>query len=223
MNMPLTTRSARFTEPQTEQFPALTGSLTDKPRARRTSGGIVRHRVNRLFSVLAGLIALAILAVAAALTVVPAIAGGHTLTVLSGSMVPALPVGSVVVDRPVAASALHLGDIVTYSTTDPVSNVPILITHRIVGVRETATGPVFTIKGDANNTPDERPVTANQIRGKLWYDVPYIGVIRNELLSPGAALIAIAVLLFGSGCWLLYRTLWPRARDNATDDPGDRA
>ncbi|HEX3779595.1 MAG TPA: signal peptidase I [Pseudonocardiaceae bacterium] len=168
-------------------------------------------------SVLIGLVAAAIVALALGLTVVPAVAGGHTLTVLSGSMVPTLPVGSVVVDRPVPASSLRVGDIVTYATTDPVSAAPILITHRVIAIRAGVGGPTFITKGDANNVADQRPVTAAQIRGRLWYDVPYVGLVRNALLSRGVGLIAAAVLLLLIGGWVIRRALRPTSRTTEAD------
>lgn len=180
--------------------------LVSRGTSRRRGG--TRHLIGVLLSWCCGLVAAAIVALAVALTAVPAIAGGHTLTVLSGSMTPALPVGSVVVDRPEPVGSLRVGDIVTYTTTGG-SGDPVLITHRIVAVQHGSGSPVFTTKGDANDVADRQPVRAEQIRGEVWYHVPYVGTVRDILLSKGTVLIAVAGVLFALGGWMLWR-VWRR-------------
>jgi signal peptidase len=120
---------------------------------------------------------------------VPAAVDGHALTVLSGSMVPEFSPGAIVVDRPVSPSSLRVDDVITYETTDESSGEPILTTHRIVGIEQGADGPLFTTKGDANESADARPVSADQVRGEVWYSVPHVGRARDFLLAQGAPLI----------------------------------
>jgi signal peptidase len=177
-----------------------------------------RTALGWLVATVSGLAVAAIVALAVALTLVPAVAGGHTLTVLSGSMVPRLPVGSVVVDRPVDPSSLQVGEIVTYHTKNDDPAFPdALVTHRIVDVKATQDGPVFTTKGDANNVADKQPVQASQIRGELWYDVPYIGTARNFLATKaGLMMIGGAVVLIAA-IWFLYRLFRP---SDATEKAG---
>jgi signal peptidase len=167
--------------------------------------GAVRRWVGRLVSLVATLAVVGIAALAIALTAVPAVVGGHSLTVLSGSMVPEFAPGAVVVDRPVAASSLRVGDVITYATTDEVSGAPIFITHRIVEVRSDAGAPVFITRGDANEDPDTRPVEASQVRGEVWYHVPYVGTARNFLLAQGAGLILGGAVGLIASIWFLVR------------------
>src|SRR5699024_9486081 len=160
----------------------------------------------------AGLTVAGILALAVALTLVPAVVGGHTATVLSGSMAPRLPVGSVLVDKPVKAGSLETGDIITYVSENS------LVTHRIVRIRHTEDGPAFITQGDANDTPDREPVQPAQIRGELWYHVPYIGTVRDALTSPSGLVMA------GSGVVLLtaVRFLVRLHRSSPISDNGDK-
>ncbi|MGH3435639.1 MAG: signal peptidase I [Sciscionella sp.] len=208
MDTPLSTgtvgAAARYAEPDN----------TDISEGRQARSGF-RRAFGAFVSALGGIVVAAIVALVLALTLVPAVGGGHTLTVLSGSMVPALPVGSVVVDRPIPAASLQVGDVVTYATTDEVSGAPILITHRIVAIHAGATATVFTTKGDANNVADDRPVAASQIRGKLWYHIPYIGTVRNVVDSRNGLLLIGGVVLLVGAIWMLYRLFRPE-RD-ATD------
>ena len=39
----------------------------------------------------------------------------------------------------------------------------------------------FTTQGDANNVADAEQVGPVQIKGKLWYSVPYLGYVNNAI------------------------------------------
>src|SRR3546814_7265110 len=66
----------------------------------------------------------------AALTV-PRLMGGATLTVLSGSMSPTIPKGSIVLVKPVDPQSLDEGDVITWQVRPGESTY---ITHRIVEI-----------------------------------------------------------------------------------------
>ncbi len=153
--------------------------------------------------------ALVLFALAAALTVVPAFVGGHALTVMSGSMAPALRPGSIAVDRPVDPTILHVGDVITFTSLDQVTGAPETVTHRVVRITDDVSGPLFTTKGDANDVTDEQPVRADQIHGRLWYDVPLVGYVRGALRSRGLLMVAGGIVLLSAGGWLLRWSGWP--------------
>lgn len=139
-----------------------------------------------------------VLAVAVALlvitVVVPLAAGGKAYTVLTGSMEPALPPGSLVMVRPVKASDIGVGSVITYQLE---SRQPQGVTHRVVtmGVREDGS-PVFRTQGDANPDPDPKWVRPVQVRGAVWYAVPYIGRL-NSLMTPSVRDLAVRTLALG--------------------------
>lgn len=118
-------------------------------------------------------------AVLAALTliVVPRLSGSYTYTVLTGSMAPLYPAGTFLVVKPVAYEQLRAGDVITYQIE---SGRPEVITHRIVGVSSKQSGERTLItKGDNNTVADNDPVIEAQVRGKLFYAVPYVGFLAN--------------------------------------------
>src|SRR4051812_29217193 len=186
--------------------------------AARHLRGTVHRWLSRVVSLVATLAVVGIAAVALALTAVPAAVHGHALTVLSGSMVPEFSPGAMVVDKPAPAASLRVGDVITYATTDEVSGAPILITHRIVEIQA---GPTFITQGDANNSPDSRPVAADQIRGKVWYSVPYVGTTRNFLLAQGAVPILGSVAGLVLAVWLLLYALRPDPAPATETEPDD--
>jgi signal peptidase len=144
-----------------------------------------------------GIIAFAI----AVLTVIPRASHGTALTVLTGSMTPGIPVGSVVIDRPVDPGTLHVGDVATYQKQPGKAEY---ITHRIVKIDTSTTPAMFTFKGDANRGPDGTPVSATAIRGKVWFHVPYLGALRDALHTRGG-LAGVAMLLLAG--YALYQGL----------------
>ncbi|QDP97954.1 signal peptidase I [Microlunatus elymi] len=174
--------------------------------------GKPRRFLGRLGAVVLTLVVVAVVALAVALTVLPALVGGQTLTVLSGSMQPRLPVGSVVVNKPADVATLQRGDIVTYAIGDT------LITHRIVAIKQSSDGPVFTTRGDANNADDTAPVHAAQLRGRLWYDVPYIGTVRNFVLSKAGIMVGGGAVVLCAGIWFLVRLNRPRELNQSRQD-----
>jgi signal peptidase len=166
----------------------------------------------RVASVAAGVFLVAALALTAALTVVPALAGGRTLTVLSGSMEPAIGTGSVVVIRPVAPEELQASDVISFTTQEPGGPVAV-VTHRIAEVRKGQDGPEFVTRGDANDTNDPETVRAVNVQGEVWYHVPWFGHLRDVLFSRTGLMFGAAAVLLVIGLWLL-----PTGRSRSRDD-----
>ena len=124
--------------------------------------------------------------------VVPAAAGATPLAVLTPSMEPTLPVGTLVVVKPTPPQEIRLGDVITYQIKP---GEPAVVTHRVVEVRSISTGAVeFLTKGDNNDAADGTVVTAPQLKGKVWYSVPLAGFIS---MAVGASLGPIVVPLVG--------------------------
>jgi len=150
---------------------------------------------------------------------VPRLGGAAPYTILTGSMQPGLPPGTLVVVKPVQPENVAIGTVITYQLE---SGKPTVVTHRVVRVGFDGTGQrIFSTQGDANNAPDAKPVLAAQIRGEQWYSVPYLGHLNNAL-SGGERAIAGYVVGFGL---LLYAALMftGAARDRRRDRPSDRA
>jgi signal peptidase len=71
-------------------------------------------------------------------------------------------------------------------------------------VIEVLPGPAFRTQGDANEDPDAGVVAAADVRGVMWYRVPYVGGVAEKLMTPaGAVAGAGAVVLVLGGALLL--------------------
>lgn len=136
-----------------------------------------------IFLVVAGLIAI--------LVVVPRLTGAAALSVLTGSMEPTIPTGSVVLVRPIDPAMISRGDVITYQVAPDVQE---LITHRVTKVHRDTRPVSFTTKGDNNRGEDLDPVPAGAIRGEVWFHVPLVGY-ASEYARSRAAIGLLAILV----------------------------
>lgn len=147
------------------------------------------------------------------LIVVPAATGSHTFTVLTNSMAPKFPPGTFLVIKPVAFDELQYGDVVTFQLF---SGRPEVETHRIVGFGATQQGEKTLItRGDNNGADDPEPVRAVQVKGKLFYAVPYVGFAANALGNADRSTwsTVAAVGLIGYGAITVYRSIRKGSRE----------
>lgn len=140
---------------------------------------------------------------AAAVVVVPWVSGSTPYTILTSSMEPGLPPGTLVVVKPIDPEEVRIGTVVTYQLYSGQDEV---VTHRVIEIQSpTVPGddPSFITKGDANSEPDAKPVTAVQVRGAVWYSVPYIGWINNVVNGDMRAVVIpiVAGVLFLYAGW----------------------
>lgn len=159
-----------------------------------------------------------VIAAGLALIIVPKVAGAKPLTILSGSMTGTYDVGDVVVVKPVDTADLKIGDVITFQ---PFSDDPELTTHRIVGMSFGPHGRQFVTQGDANNAPDLKPISAEQVRGTVWYSVPKVGYasvwFAGHLMRTVTDLVGIGLLLY-AGVFIAGGLRERRRKDTEDDD-----
>lgn len=132
----------------------------------------------------------------------PRVAPYRTLTVLTGSMSPAIPAGSVIVVTAIAPKDVRVGDVVTYQAPIPDQRV---VTHRVVAVEEPGAHPVLVTKGDRNVGVD--PWKARVESDQVWrvrFRVPFVGRILVGLRAGWFRLFSTFVVP------LLIALLWVR-------------
>lgn len=172
----------------------------------------MRATAGWLGQVLAWLVILGVVGVLAVAVAVPRIAGATPYTVLTGSMEPSYPPGTLVVVKPVEFDQIGIGDVVTYQIE---SGKPAVATHRVVGEANRFDGTrVLITQGDANGDPDPQPVTAVQVRGELWYSVPYLGHVNTALSGSQRQLAVwvVAGLLVGYAAFMFVGSVRDRRR-----------
>lgn len=88
--------------------------------------------------------------------------------VMTSSMEPELPVGSLVFVQPTAYEEIHIGDDITFVRDQNLT----LVTHRVIEKDDKT--QFITTQGIANNSADA-PVNYQNIVGKVIFHIPYIG------------------------------------------------
>lgn len=170
----------------------------------RSAWGRIWHGLSWVLVVLA-------FAIMCATILVPKAAGARPYSIVTGSMEPAYPPGALIVVRPRQAESIRVGDVITYQLE---SGRPGVVTHRVVEVTDGPDGrPRFITRGDANGAVDVTPVRPVQIRGVLWYSVPYLGYVNTWFTGNfrTVTVYLLATLLIGWGLYEFYRDY--RSRD----------
>lgn len=110
--------------------------------------------------------------------------------VLSGSMEPEYPVGSLLYVKNVDTNKLKVGDDITFMLDEDT-----LATHRIVEVVPDGEGSSvvrFRTQGIANEYADGGLVHSKNVVGKPVFDIPYLGYVSSYIQNPPGLYIAIA-------------------------------
>ena len=136
---------------------------------------------NKILNLISGtLVALVVLLVALLIfSKLPIPGNFKVLTVLSGSMEPAIHTGAVVIVNP--ASEYVVGDIITFGETGK-TGIP--VTHRIKEEKLAEGKTIYTTKGDANDSADARSVANEEIQGKVLFSLPYLGYVLEFIKKP---------------------------------------
>jgi signal peptidase len=106
----------------------------------------------------------------------------QVITVLTGSMAPNAPRGSLAIVEPKPLDQLRVGDVLTYAI--PVEDHHV-VTHRVIELRRTAGATVVRTKGDANDAAD--PWVAELHDATVWTErvaLPHVGQAVVALRDP---------------------------------------
>ena len=111
--------------------------------------------------------------------------GVQVYSVISGSMEPEYPVGSLIYVKEVNPSEIKVDDVITYILPSETPS-----THRVVRIDEE--NQLFYTKGDANETEDGAPVHFKNLIGTPVFKIPYLGYVAYYIQHPPGMYIAIA-------------------------------
>lgn len=155
--------------------------------------------------------------VLAGLMILPTLLGFERYVIVSGSMEPTIPVGSVVYDEVVPLDQLEVGDIITF-VPPPEFDIDDPVTHRVVEISDMDGQLVFRTKGDANEDVDPwRMVLDGPDQARVVHHIPYVGYFYMALQVRWVQVLVIAVpaaLLVG----YIVVTLWRASGDGVRQD-----
>lgn len=167
--------------------PSARGQAT---QGRATRGRRLHGLARRVLDVAAALGLACALAVTAGL-----LTGWRPVVLLSGSMAPVMPAGTLVVTRPVHPADLSAGDVVTV----PLPGTDTLVTHRVVDVDRATAPPTARLRGDANDADDPHAYPLTDPVRRAVLHVPHVGrAVQGTpavVLGAGAAALVVLALL----------------------------
>lgn len=156
-------------------------------KRRRTE----KNSVGRILSITGtGMIILVI--ILCSLLVLPGIVGFHMYHVLSGSMEPAVRVGSLIYVYEEQPEDVSEKDIIAFYSSLEDSGI---ITHRVV-MNNVVSG-TFQTKGDANEEADPTPVPYDNYIGEVKLTIPYMGKLLAVMTSLYGKIAAACVVALG--------------------------
>ena len=149
--------------------------------------------VSRLCSVIGAVLLAAVALLAISATVAPRFMGLQSYAIVSGSMEPSFPVGSLVYAEPIEPETLAVGDVAVFWRNDEV------VIHRVeenlYEDRELIT------RGDANEGIDAHPAQHDNVVGRTVNQIPGIGYFVMALASlPGKLVLGWIVLMGAAFC-----------------------
>lgn len=128
--------------------------------------------------------------------------GYQTYVVLSGSMEPTYPTGSLIYVKQVDYTELKVGDPITFMVDEDT-----VATHRIIEILvddQDCSVLRFRTQGDANDSPDGTAVHYKNIIGKPVVCIPKLGYVANFIQNAPGKYLAI-----GFGAILLVLVFLP--------------
>lgn len=133
--------------------------------------------------------------------ILPQFLGYQIYNIVSGSMAPEIPVGSVVYVESAQPETVVEGDVIAFFSGNTV------ITHRVVANR-TLEG-VFTTKGDANEGEDLEAVPYQALIGRVVWHAPLLGGLMEIYTSTVGKVYALLL----AACGAMFNMLAGRMRE----------
>ena len=153
-----------------------------------------------------GIVIIMLVIVFCLILILPKQFGYQVYNVVSGSMEPEIPVGSMIFVENTAPEEVAAGQIIAFEAGGSV------VSHRVVENRNAA--GEFVTKGDANDTEDINTIPYDSLIGRVAYHVPRIGQFMMVYTSP----IGKAYVLGFALCGLLFNVLGGRLRAARRED-----
>ena len=150
-----------------------------------------------LCSVLGTLILVSVILVCIPVTV-PKLMGYELYDIVSGSMEPEIPVGSVVYVKEAAPEEVQEGDVIAFWRSAPAEGTEegAVVVHRVV-TNQIVEG-WFETKGDANTDVDMNKVPYDDLIGCVTYHIPFLGGLMGVLGSTVGKLYVICFAACGA-------------------------
>ncbi len=148
---------------------------------------------------------------------VPRFFGYQSYNIISGSMEPEIPVGSLVYVKEVQPESVAVGDVIAFASGTDGG----VITHRVV--ENHADSREFVTKGDANDREDLAPVAYERLTGRVEYHFDRLGSICAVFGSTSGKFSLLALVVLAVALRLLSVVLQKMFSDGETVQSGHKS
>lgn len=171
--------------------------MIDKIKKEGTAKGGKKKKIKKVINIIEYIVIFTVILVNAILIIesvrnpgkTPSIAGKKAFVIVSGSMIPEIQIGDVVVIND--TDNVKINDVIAFRRDSSV------IVHRIIKEMNVKGTTMYQTKGDNNNVADAELVATKDIEGVMIGKVPFIGKIIMWLYNnlQIAIIIVIAIII----------------------------
>lgn len=170
-----------------------------KPRKKHRSGGGKAFPA-LLCNILGTFLILCVIAMMLP-TYIPRLGGYEIYNVVSGSMEPSIPVGSMIFVKDVDAGEIQTGDVIAFYSGGSV------VSHRVVD--NLSLSREFVTKGDANKGEDMSRVPYDALIGRVENHVAKLGDVMAHATTPLGKIYLFGIIV----CGVLFNVIAGRLRE----------
>lgn len=152
----------------------------------------IGYTIAGLCSLVGILLILVVIALCAGL-VIPELRGYTIYNVITGSMSPTIPAGSMIYVADIGAEDVQDNDVIAYYSSLDAGGV---ITHRVV--KNDLVNGQFVTKGDANEKEDPTPVAYENLIGEVVFAIPVLGNVLTAMTTSNGKIMAACIVALGA-------------------------
>lgn len=160
-------------------------------------------------------VATVLVTVAIILVALPMLGQLEYRTIMSPSMEPDIPVGSLVIIKKTDRENIRVGDVITFASS---GDIP--ITHKVVGY-ELSQDALIT-HGIANDEGVNEITPYKNVIGKVAFSIPWLGKPFLLISSKRGKIIAITIIAVLYIVSVFFETIGSKSYDDDEDDDEDK-
>lgn len=131
---------------------------------------------------------------------------GHTVgSVQSGSMSGTFEKGDIIVSKQIDGEEIKEGDIISFWYNDPQAQQIIVVTHRVIELRED--GKIVTqgdVANKANSVDKIEVISKGDVISRYSFKIPYVGAVLDFINTSTGFFVCILIPVFLFLFWQIY-------------------
>ncbi len=131
---------------------------------------------------------------------------GHTVgAVQSGSMSGTFEKGDIIISKQINGEEVKVGDVISFWYNDPQAQQIIVVTHRVIELRED--GKIVTqgdVANKANSVDKVEVISKGDVISRYSFKIPYVGAVLDFINTSTGFFVCILIPVFLFLFWQIY-------------------